>query len=84
MSPEMIDAIIQKFGGQQRLGDAIKADQSTVAHWKRRKGIPRQQIERILAEARKRSIDLTPDDFFAPPPVAQPAPTPKRKRRKAA
>lgn len=67
MTPAIIDAITEKFGGQSALADAIGADQSTVAHWKRRGIIPARQQQLILEKAREKGIDLMPADFFPPP-----------------
>ena len=70
MTPAIIDSITDKFGGQKKLADAIDADQSTIAHWKRRGVIPARQQQRILAAARERGIDLYPADFFEQPAEA--------------
>ena len=60
-----VAGIIAKFQTQQGLADAIGVRQSTVAAWKKAGLIPSRQIARILDEARKRDIELRPDDFFA-------------------
>ena len=60
----IVDRIVKKFGTQSALADAISADQSTVAHWKKRGVIPARQQVAILAAAKERGIELTPADFF--------------------
>lgn len=60
----IVDRIVKKFGTQQALAAAINADQSTVAHWKKRGVIPARQQVAILAAAKARNIELTPADFF--------------------
>lgn len=64
MTPEIVAAVISKFGTQTRLAEAIDRDQSTIAHWKRRGVIPAREQGRILQAAEKLGIDLTPVDFF--------------------
>lgn len=61
---EIVDRIVGKFGSQTALAAALNTKQSTVAQWKRRGSIPWRQQLRILEEARKRQINISPDDFF--------------------
>ncbi|OYD82521.1 Cro/CI family transcriptional regulator [Azospirillum brasilense] len=59
------DVIIQKFGTQTALAEAVGVRQSAVAAWKKRGFIPARQQPAVLAAARNRGIKLTPNDFFA-------------------
>lgn len=68
MSPETIDRVIGKFGTQADAAAVVGLSQTAIAMWKKRRQIPSNHIATMLAAARDRGIDLTPADFFDPPP----------------
>lgn len=57
------DVIIEKFGGQTALAQALGKRQSTVQHWAKTGIIPAQRHAAILKAAEERGIDLTPGDL---------------------
>jgi DNA-binding transcriptional regulator YiaG len=59
------ERIIEKFGTQSALADALGIRQSAVAAWKKRGFIPARQQEEILRIARRRGINIGPKDFFS-------------------
>ena len=66
--------VIDKCGGHQAVAEMVGVNISNVHRWtypKARGGsdgmIPTQQMHTLLAAARARGIDLTPDDFFELP-----------------
>lgn len=58
------EAIIEKFGTQVALAEAIGVKQPAVAAWKKAGTIPAHQWPAILEAARGRGIALEPNDFF--------------------
>lgn len=54
-----VQNIIEKFGTQQALADAIDVKQGDVAGWKSRGRIPRWRHDAILKAAIDRRISLT-------------------------
>lgn len=70
MSREVVEAIIKKFGTQERLAQALGCRQTVIAGWKRRGVVPARQQMRVLEAAQELGIDLTPNDFFSAEPVA--------------
>jgi len=77
------ERIVSKFGGPRAVAGLLGLDVSTVHRWgyPRERGgsdgqIPTRHQRALLSAARERGIDLTPADFFDPPPdpaAAQPA-----------
>lgn len=64
MSTEVVQRIIEKFGTQQKLADALSVNQSVIAGWKLRGVVPARQQPEVLKAAQKLGVDLTPADFF--------------------
>lgn len=71
------DRIIEKFGTQEFLANAIGVGQPAVAAWKKRGFIPAKRHDEVLTAARRLGIDLRPADFFAAADEAD-ADTPER------
>ena len=70
--------VIEKCGGPQAVAEILGVDVSRVHRWtypKERGGsdgiIPTRHQQRLLDEARKRGIELEPDDFFQPTAAAK-------------
>jgi transcriptional regulator with XRE-family HTH domain len=63
MGPDVVQALIEKFGTQEALAEAVGTTQSSVAGWKSRGTIPTGQLPKIVAAARKRGIRLTLEDL---------------------
>ena len=59
--PSVKERIIAKFGGVQRLADALGVSRQAVWQWKQ---IPAKHQGDLLAAARRLGVDLRPDDFF--------------------
>jgi len=59
-------AIIEKFGGQSALAEAIGKGQSTVAYWKKTGTIPARWQPTLLQLAAEKGLDLQPSDFLLP------------------
>ncbi len=64
MSRQQVEAIIRKFGSQQRVAELLGIWQTAVSGWIRRGAIPARRQEELLAIARREGIDLKPEDFF--------------------
>lgn len=64
MSTEVVQRIIEKFGTQQKLADALSVNQSVIAGWKLRGVVPARQQPEVLKAAQKLGVDLSPADFF--------------------
>lgn len=60
----LVETIIEKFGTQVALAEAINVGQPAVAGWKKAGAIPAHQWKPILEAARARGIQLEPADFF--------------------
>lgn len=68
--------VIAKFGGCQAVSDILGIHVSRCYRWTYPRGerggtggvVPSHQQHELLAEARKRGIDLRPEDFFDLPP----------------
>lgn len=58
------EKIIEKFGTQVALAEAIGVKQPAVAGWKKDGLIPAHQWPKILEAARERGIEIQPADFF--------------------
>jgi hypothetical protein len=58
-------SVIQRFGGQTALADAIGKPQSTVQYWNRTGSIPVKWQSLVLEAARQRNIELSAIDFVA-------------------
>ncbi len=74
-SPNIAQRIINKCGGPHAVAQMTGASVSRVYRWtyaKARGGtggvIPARHHRPLLSEARKRGIDLRPEDFFDLPP----------------
>lgn len=72
--------IIDKLGGAKRVAEIVGVDVSRVHRWtypRERRGtggiVPSRHQQRLLDHARANGIDLTPADFFAPPPAGDAA-----------
>jgi len=65
MSREVVEAIIKKFGTQERLAEALGCRQTVIAGWKRRGVVPARQQARVLEAAQVLGVVLTPNDFFS-------------------
>ena len=65
------DQIIQRFGGQSSLANALSRRQSTVQHWAKTGRIPAQWHGPLIKLAHERGIALEPRDFIAldSPPI---------------
>jgi crotonyl-CoA carboxylase/reductase len=61
-----VEAIIKKFGSQQRVAELLGIWQTAVSGWVRRGAIPARRQEELLAIARREGIDLSPAEFFEP------------------
>ena len=61
--------IIQRFGGQSRLAEALGKTQSTIQHWARTGRIPSQWHRPLMTLARERGVILEPKDFVAGQPL---------------
>lgn len=59
-----VDTIIERFGTQSALADALGIRQSAVAAWKKRGSIPSRQQQEILKAARHSNVKIEPADFF--------------------
>ena len=69
------ERIVEICGGEEKLAELAGVHVTTVYRWtwpKKRGGyIPARHYTRILEEARKRGIPLTPEDFMvAPSPIS--------------
>jgi hypothetical protein len=58
-----VSTIIDKFGGQSALADALGVPVSTVHSWKRSNYIPHWRQPKIIELALDARIDLAPTDF---------------------
>ena len=58
-------AIIEKFGSQTALAEAIGKPQSTVQYWSRTGFIPVKWQPFVLEVARQKGIEIAPSDFVA-------------------
>jgi hypothetical protein len=56
--------IIDRFGGQTALAEAIGKPQSTVQYWSRTDNIPTKWHSLVLEGARQKGIELSPADFL--------------------
>jgi hypothetical protein len=65
--------IIQEFGGQTALAEALGRPQSTVQYWARIGNIPAKWHPRIIEAAQERGISLSPHDFVAVVAQQEPA-----------
>jgi hypothetical protein len=63
-------AIIDKFGGQTALAEALGKPQSTIQYWSRTGSIPVRWHQPIIAAGIQQNIDLAPVDFVASPEQA--------------
>jgi len=64
MQHNRVEAIIKKFGSQQRVAELLGIWQTAVSGWVRRGAIPAKRQEELLAIARREGIDLSPVEFF--------------------
>ena len=56
--------LIQKFGSQTKLADALGVRPSTIAHWVKRNGrVPSGKQREVLQAASKANIHLTPAEL---------------------
>lgn len=78
MASSQAARIIEKFGTQERLAQALGCRQSVIAGWKRRGFVPAPQQGRVLAAAASTGIALEPSDFFDAPPDTIPSPEQER------
>jgi UDP-4-amino-4,6-dideoxy-N-acetyl-beta-L-altrosamine transaminase len=67
MERNSVARIVEKFGTQGALAEAIGIDPSAISHWKRRGLIPAHRQRQILEAATHRGIAVSPADFFEPP-----------------
>jgi hypothetical protein len=58
-------SVIQRFGGQTALAEAIGKPQSTVQYWSRTGIIPVKWQSLVLEAARQKGIEVVPSDFIA-------------------
>lgn len=72
--------VVKKMGGPTAVAKLLGVDVSNVHRWgypKSRGGadgrVPGKHQQELLNAARARGIDLSPDDFFDPPPSAESA-----------
>ena len=63
MNTEIITEIIETFGGQTAMADALDVPISTVESWRTRGNIPRWRHDSIIKAARGRKITL-PQQFI--------------------
>lgn len=63
--------IIQKFGGQTALAEALGKPQSTVQYWNRVGSIPARWHKQILDSGAKQGLDISPGELVA---VSDPSP----------
>lgn len=56
--------IIEKFGGQSSLANALEKRQSTVSHWAKTGKIPSKYHSEILEAASKNGLSLNASDFL--------------------
>jgi hypothetical protein len=61
--------IIEKFGGQTALADAIGKPQSTVQYWAKAGNIPPKWHVPIIKAAQIKNIELAPADFISIQPM---------------
>lgn len=66
MERNSVARIVEKFGTQGALAEAIGIDPSAISHWKRRGLIPAHRQRQILEAATRRGIPVSPADFFEP------------------
>jgi hypothetical protein len=59
-------AIIERFGGQTALAEAIGKPQSTVQYWNRTGTIPAKWHSLIIKAAEIKGVEVAPSDFVAP------------------
>ena len=55
--------IIQKFGGQTALAEALGKPQSTVQYWRASGSIPARWHRQILNSGLKRGLDISPGEL---------------------
>lgn len=72
------ERIIEKFGGKSAFRERFKVSASRLYRWitPKAKGgtggrIPPKHQQKLLDAAREEGIDLSPDDFFDPPPARE-------------
>lgn len=63
------ELIIQKFGSQSALANAIHKTQSTVQHWAKTGKIPSKYHSAIMQEASKLGLNISASDFSLDVPV---------------
>jgi hypothetical protein len=69
--------IIEKFGGQSALAEALDKGQSTVAYWAKTGTIPMRWWPKLMLLASRRGLDLTVTDLAGvAPPVDAPTEPP--------
>ena len=71
-----VDAIIERFGGRDRMAFLVGCKSARIRGWQQRGEIPPARQREVLAAARQAGIRLDPADFFrehvpAPPPRSQ-------------
>jgi DNA-binding transcriptional regulator YdaS (Cro superfamily) len=76
MNAPNIQGIIQRFGGQVAVAQALGMSQSAVSDWVAACSVPSQHIPRFIEAARalRPPLVLEPNDFFdipKPPVVAE-------------
>lgn len=71
MRCEPADTIIKKFSGLKAVSEVVGVSPHTVMRWRRRREdggtggvIPHWHMDKLLAAARDRDIDLKPADFL--------------------
>lgn len=64
MMQTQADRIIEKFGTQIRLAEALGCSQSVIAGWKKRGFVPANRQTEVLKAAADLGIGLQPNDFF--------------------
>lgn len=65
-TPNVIDYLTapERFGNQTRLGKAVGLGQSSVAGRKKANSLSHDQMRRLLREAPRFGVKITPADFF--------------------
>lgn len=72
-----VQTVISRFGTQKELAECLGLRPSAIVHWNKTGSIPAKHHGRLLAEAAKRGISLSPNELVgapasAPPPVEPP------------
>jgi hypothetical protein len=65
--------IIERFGGQTALAEAIGKPQSTVQYWSRTGSIPVKWQSLVMEGGRRQGIEIAPADFVAASQMPTPA-----------